>query len=123
MSLRPWLTLTWTATPSWPNRWPCTRITRRVGSRKVDPSGQTITFWHNHPKERETALLEIVDEFNKTNEWGITVVAEYQGCYNDIFNKMPGLLNTADVPDLVVAYQNQAATYQLGDGLIDMNTW
>ena len=25
------------------------------------------------------------------------------------------ILNTADVPDLVVAYQNQAATYQLAD--------
>ncbi len=90
---------------------------------KVDPTGQTIKFWHNHSKERETALLEIIDEFNKTNEYGITVVAEYQGSYGDIFNKMLGLLNTPDVPDLVVAYQNQAATYQVGDGLVDMNTY
>jgi multiple sugar transport system substrate-binding protein len=32
------------------------------------------------------------------------------------------VLNTQDVPDLVVAYQNQAATYQVGDGLVDMNS-
>ncbi|GAB4497258.1 MAG: hypothetical protein OHK0052_08540 [Anaerolineales bacterium] len=89
---------------------------------KVDPSGQTITFWHQHTKDRETALLEIVDEFNKTNPYGITVVAEYQGSYGDIFNKMLALLNTTDVPDLVVAYQNQAATYQLADALVDMNS-
>jgi len=89
---------------------------------KVDPSGQTITFWHQHTKSREEALLEIVDEFNKTNEYGITVVAEYQGSYGDIFNKMLPVLNTADVPDLVVAYQNQAATYQLADALLDMNS-
>jgi len=88
----------------------------------VDPSGQSIVFWHNHTKAREEALLAIVDEFNKTNEYGITVTAEYQGAYADIFNKMLPILNTADVPDLVVAYQNQAATYQLADSLVDMNT-
>lgn len=87
----------------------------------VDPSGQTVTFWHQHTRERETALQEIVKEFNDTNEYGITVVAEYQGGYNDIFQKMLALLGTSDTPDIVVAYQNQAATYQLTEGLVDMN--
>jgi multiple sugar transport system substrate-binding protein/sn-glycerol 3-phosphate transport system substrate-binding protein len=89
---------------------------------QVDPRGQIITFWHSYSKERETALLEIVDEFNKTNEWGITVVAEYQGSTNEIVNKMLALLNTPDAPDLVVAYQNNAAAYQIADALLDMNS-
>src|SRR5690554_3181849 len=87
----------------------------------VDPTGQTVIFWHQHTQSREDALNEIVQEFNETNEWGITVVAEYQGSYGDIFNKMLGVLNTPDAPNLVVAYQNQAATYQLADALVDMN--
>jgi phosphate/phosphite/phosphonate ABC transporter binding protein len=87
----------------------------------VDPNGQNIVFWHQHSGDRETALLEIVDEFNQSNEWGITVTAEYQGSYNDVFNKMLGVLNTTEAPDVVVAYQNQAATYQLSDALVDMN--
>ncbi|MEZ4632034.1 MAG: extracellular solute-binding protein [Deinococcales bacterium] len=86
----------------------------------VDPSGQTVSFWHQHTRDRETALKEIVDEFNATNPYGITVVAEFQGGYGDIFNKMISILGTDEVPDLVVAYQNQAATYQVADGLIDM---
>ncbi|NOZ72586.1 MAG: hypothetical protein GXP38_11865, partial [Chloroflexi bacterium] len=86
----------------------------------VDPSGQTIVFWHQHSRARGEALDEIVQAFNDTNEWGITVEAEYQGGYGDIFNKMLGVMNTPDAPDIVVAYQNQAATYQLGDALIDM---
>ncbi len=86
----------------------------------VDPTGQTVSFWHQHSGIRETALLEIVDEFNQTNEWGITVNAEFQGGYDDIFQKMVALLGTNDVPNIVVAYQNQAATYQLVDGLVDM---
>ena len=87
----------------------------------VDPSGQTVIFWHQHTRAREEALNKIVADFNASNEWGITVEAEYQGSYNDIFNKMLGVLNTPDAPQLVVAYQNQAATYQLGEGLADMN--
>ena len=86
----------------------------------MDPTGQTVSFWHQHSGIRETALLEIVDEFNATNEWGITVEAEFQGGYDDIFQKMIALMGTNEVPNIVVAYQNQAATYQLVDGLLDM---
>ena len=81
----------------------------------VDPSGQTITFWYQHTREREEALQQIIADFNESNEWGITVNAEYQGGYGDIFNKMLPVLNSDDAPNLVVAYQNQAATYQLAD--------
>lgn len=87
----------------------------------VDPSGQTVIYWHNQTKHNEETLLGLVEKFNSTNEWGITVEAEYQGAYADIYNKMLGVLNTPDAPQLVVAYQNQAATYQLGEGLVDMN--
>ncbi len=86
----------------------------------VDPSGQTVTFWHQHTRDRETALQEIITAFNESNEYGITVVAEYQGGYGDIFQKMLALLGTDDAPNIVVAYQNQMATYQLVDGLLDM---
>ncbi len=87
----------------------------------VDPSDQTVVFWHQHTRDREASLQQIITEFNETNEYGITVEAEYQGGYGDIFQKMLPLLGTGDTPNLVVAYQNQAATYQLGDGLIDMS--
>lgn len=86
----------------------------------VDPSGQTVTFWYQHSGDREAGLQEIIDKFNAENEHGITVVGEYQGGYSDIFQKMLALLGTNDVPNIVVAYQNQAATYQVVDGLIDM---
>lgn len=86
----------------------------------VDPTGQTVTFWHQHSGIRQDMLVEIVDAFNTTNPYGITVIEENQGGYGDIFNKMLVLLGTDETPDLVVAYQNQAATYQVVDGLIDM---
>ena len=87
---------------------------------EVDPSGQTVTFWHQHSQEREAELEAIVQQFNETNEWGITVEAEYQGGYGDIFQKMLPLIGTDSTPNLVVAYQNQAATYELADGVLDL---
>ncbi|HEX7003713.1 MAG TPA: ABC transporter substrate-binding protein [Trueperaceae bacterium] len=86
----------------------------------VDPSGQTVTFWHVHDGPNGEVLEEIVQEFNETNEYGITVVAENQGNYGDLFQKMLPVLATDDMPQMLLAYQNQAATYQLADALIDM---
>lgn len=82
-----------------------------------------IVFWHQHTgAAREAAMAKIVEDFNNTNEYGITLTAEYAGGYGDIFTKMLPILNTADVPDIVVGYQNQVATYQLADSMFDMNT-
>jgi multiple sugar transport system substrate-binding protein len=88
----------------------------------VDPSGQEVVFWHQHSGSREEELQQIIADFNANNEWGIAVNAEYQGGYGDIFNKMINVIGTEDAPNLVVAYQNQAATYQLADALLDMNS-
>jgi multiple sugar transport system substrate-binding protein/sn-glycerol 3-phosphate transport system substrate-binding protein len=86
----------------------------------IEPAKE-IVFWHQHSGDRETELLKVVDAFNATNEYGIHLTAEYQGGYTDIFNKMLPILNTEDVPDVVVGYQNQTATYQLAGAMFDMN--
>ncbi len=33
----------------------------------VDPSGQTVTFWHQHTRDREAQLQTIVADFNSNN--------------------------------------------------------
>lgn len=86
----------------------------------VDPSGQAVVFWHPHTGGREAALKEIIEAFNAANGWGITVEAEYQGRYSEIFDKMLVVLNTPEAPNLVVAYQDQAAIYHQHEGLVDM---
>ncbi|MFP4508496.1 MAG: ABC transporter substrate-binding protein [Spirochaetaceae bacterium] len=86
----------------------------------IDPSGQTITFWHQHSGAREEELLSLIEDFNSTNEWDIEVVASYEGGYGDIYNQMITGIAAGDVPDLVVAYQNQSAAYQVADGLVDL---
>ncbi|MBU8913845.1 MAG: ABC transporter substrate-binding protein [Spirochaetales bacterium] len=89
----------------------------------VDPSGQTITFWHQHSREREEGMAAMVERFNATNEWGITVEAEYAGGYTDIYNKMVTAIAGNQVPDLVVGYQNESAAYEYAGALTDLTDY
>lgn len=91
---------------------------------KVDPKGAKVLWWHQHTKEREEGLKQMVDEFNSTNEWGIVVTAEYAGGYSEIYDKMINGISANDpslLPNLVVGYANQVAKYQLSDALVDMD--
>ena len=74
-------------------------------------------------KKPEEQLLAIVEEFNATNEYGITVEARNEGGYGDIYNKMIAGLTSGELPGLVVAYQNQAAAYQVADGLVSLEPY
>lgn len=89
----------------------------------VDPSGATVTYWHQHSGAREERLNELVAQFNEENPWGITVAASLQGSYDEIYQKVIAGLTTGELPTLVVAYQNQSAAYDLGGAVADMDTF
>jgi len=89
----------------------------------VDPRGQTVVWWHQHTGGRQEWLDQVIPEFNATNECGITLVAEYQGGYNDIRDKMNAGIASGELPGLVVGYQNDQAFYALAGGLADMNLY
>lgn len=88
----------------------------------VDPNGESIVWWHQHSGEREEKLMEIVNDFNSSNEWGITVEAQNQGGYNDIRDKVNASTAAGEQPAaLIVGYQNDQAFYQLNDTLVDLD--
>jgi multiple sugar transport system substrate-binding protein len=89
----------------------------------ADPTGATITFWYQHSKDKDVAMKKMLDEFNATNQWKITVKGEYAGGYSDIYNKMIAAIAAKNPPDLVVAYQNNAASFQVSDALVDLNPY
>jgi len=90
---------------------------------QVDPTGQQVTFWYQHALEREDLLVELIAEFNRGNTWGIQVQGEYTGGYSDIFNKMLVGMQAGSLPDLVVAYNNQATVYFINDGVVDLKPY
>ncbi|WP_028975180.1 ABC transporter substrate-binding protein [Spirochaeta cellobiosiphila] len=96
---------------------------KQVAIENVDPSGTRITYWYQHSRSREDAIQKLIKDFNETNEYGITVQGEYAGNYDEIYNKMITAIAGNSTPNLVVAYQNQAAAYQVSDALVDLNPY
>lgn len=90
---------------------------------KLDPSGVTITYWYHHSSSREEILQEMIADFNANNRWGITVVGEFQGDYDDIYAKVKAAIVGGGLPELSVAYQNQAATYATLDAVVDLTPY
>ncbi|MBN1631510.1 MAG: extracellular solute-binding protein [Thermoleophilia bacterium] len=89
----------------------------------VDPTGAEVLYWHQHSGARQEGLDGMIADFNSSNEWGITVTGEFAGGYDDVYNKMITAIAGGLLPNLVVAYQNQAAGYQVADALVDMDIY
>jgi multiple sugar transport system substrate-binding protein/sn-glycerol 3-phosphate transport system substrate-binding protein len=92
----------------------------------VDPTGAKVTWWHNHTGVREPMVKTAVDQFNKENPWKITIDPIAKSAdYAVIYQAMLAAMQTGDVPQLTVAYQNQAATYEASKRgtLIDINNF
>ncbi len=91
----------------------------------LDPSGQTVVYWYQHTRSREELMLSMIDEFNRTNEWGITVQGESQGGYDDLYTKIVAGIPARDaqLPEMAVAYQNQAATYAVQGVLVALDPY
>ena len=83
----------------------------------VDPTGQEVLFWHVSTQIHEEVLLELIDEFNSTNEWGITVLPEYGGYYGDLMEKNLAAIAAGTPPDLSIGYANQVAAYAEADAV------
>jgi len=100
-----------TPTPAAPDEW--------AG---VNPTGAQIVFWHTYNGEQEAWLQKAVEEFNGTNPYHIRVSLQRMDSFADILNQLLPLANTPEAPDVILAYQAQAAVLQLHNALLDVNS-
>ena len=68
----------------------------------IDPKGQTIVYWNQYQNDsaQGKTIAAIVDQFNKTNEYGITVEASFQGNYGDISKLVNAGITSGELPNL-----------------------
>ncbi|HLU11941.1 MAG TPA: extracellular solute-binding protein [Oceanobacillus sp.] len=91
----------------------------------IDPSGQTIVYWHQYSDgsaQGDTIAL-LIDQFNETNEWGITVEGIFQGSYDPISELMNAGIVSGELPNLVAGYANNAASYYRDGAAVDLNPY
>ncbi len=48
-------------------------VTAQDDLASVDPSGQTIVYWHQFSSAQLETMTALVEQFNATNEYGIIV--------------------------------------------------
>ncbi len=79
----------------------------------VDPTGQTVVYWHQYQNDsaQGDTIAAIVEQFNATNEYGITVEASAQGGYSDISALVNAGIVSGELPNLTAGYANDAASY------------
>lgn len=88
----------------------------------VDPSEQTVHFWHRHTTYRAKILNEIIDDFNANNPHGIWVEAQAFEDYGKLFESTMEAAGTADTPSLVLGFQSDLASYYLADASLDLTS-
>jgi multiple sugar transport system substrate-binding protein/sn-glycerol 3-phosphate transport system substrate-binding protein len=90
----------------------------------LNPSGQRVVFWHiwNRDPVRQ-GMVDLVNEFNATNEWSITVEAYDKGEYSDTMNLFNSAIQSGNLPDLVVAYGNVLDNWKSMEVIIDLEPY
>lgn len=81
-----------------------------------------ILFWHRQTGDSEKLQQQIIDEFMAANP-NIKVKAETLGDYNKLYQKIIASIQAGSTPDLVAAFENQAADYYNADALIPFDDY
>ncbi len=91
----------------------------------VDPTGQTITYWHQYQNDsaQGNTMAQIIEDFNANNEWGITVDASFQGNYSQLQELVNAGIISGELPNLVAGYSNAAASFALDDSTVDLTPY
>ena len=61
-----------------------------------------IEFWHTLGGSSAAVVNELIEDFNTTNEYGITVKGTYQGSYYDVLSKVTASYGTDTAPEICV---------------------
>ena len=84
----------------------------------------TISFWHDRTSDTDYAWLkESIDEFNKTNEYGITVEEVGQGYLDDVQAALTTAIAAGDSPVLADLSCNGIPLFASEGVLADMTPY
>jgi multiple sugar transport system substrate-binding protein len=103
---------------------PPTAQVSTLGVQADELDGLTITFWHPWSGEQGVALQNTLSEFNRTNQWGITVQATAYNGLSWMEEAVESAMSSGALPDLLVGYNFQALHWDAsGRVLVDLNAY
>ena len=85
--------------------------TTETASAEKNIEATEVTFWHAMSGALEEELTALTEEFNSSNEYGITVTLVNQGKYSDLETKLMASAAADTLPDMAQAYNNYLTEY------------
>jgi ABC-type glycerol-3-phosphate transport system substrate-binding protein len=80
----------------------------------------TIGFWHTQTGTNQRTIDEFATKFGAANGKNITLRAEYQGSYQQVFQKTLAAVAAGSPPDTAVAYENMVVEYAKQGAVVDL---
>lgn len=81
----------------------------------------TVEYWHAWGGDSRKLAEELVEEFNASNEWGISVQANGLGDYKLLAEQVSQAISAGDKPDIVAAYDYQSMAWD--ELLVDLSAY
>ncbi len=107
------------AIPATPNE----RTPSPLGVTAADLRGLQVSLWHPWTGATSTDFQAILDEFNLTNQWGITVkVTGYEG-FGSLDDQVESAFTSGSLPDVLVDYGYQARHWDESGVLADLTPY
>jgi ABC-type glycerol-3-phosphate transport system substrate-binding protein len=107
------------AIPSTPNE----ETPSPLGVTSADLRGVQVRLWHPWTGATGSVLQSLVDEFNRTNQWGINVsVNSYEG-FGALDDAVESAISSDSFPDVLVDYGYQAQHWQASNLLTDLTPY
>lgn len=81
-------------------------------------TAKPLRFWHTQSQENQTALDQIIADFNAAHPGGPPIEGTLVGSYPELYDKIKASAADpahADLPDLAVAYESMLADYMTAD--------
>ena len=84
--------------------------------------GTTVTIWHTFTDDQKDTLEALAQEFNETNEYGITVNVESQA-YDGFTDMVKTNVYNGQGPDMILNYASTAADYIEDELVVDLGKY
>ncbi len=82
--------------------------------------GVLIHFWHPWSGSTQSAVRQLVEQFNLSNPWGILVTAVPISGYDALTTALNEKVNGVEPPDVLVGYLHQALEWDQNHPLLDL---
>ncbi len=85
--------------------------------------GITIQVWMPWWGTDANLFESQVNDFNKSNQWGITAQTTSQSNYTELFDNVTAVLSTADRPQMVIAFPEHALEWDSTGEVVDLTRY